>query len=107
MKQFDRRLEIRRIATKCAAQLAAISAKAIVLSQQLIKVLGEFRRPKWIEGLRVSCFSLFLLTYFIKNRCFSLDQKFEVIGKLLPVLTHDFESLGIVPLFDQLLHVLL
>src|ERR1700680_1561937 len=105
MKQFDRRLEILRIATKYFAQLAAVSVKAIVLSQELIKVPGEFYRPKWIEGLCVSCFSLFLLTHFIENCCLSFNQKFEVIGKPLPVLAHKFESLGIVPLLHQLLHM--
>src|SRR6266545_6103366 len=107
MKQFDRRLEIRRIAAKGFTQLAAISAKAIVLSQQLIKVLGEFCRPKWIERLCVSCFSLFLSTHFIENRCLFSYQKFQMIGKAVTVLAYNLESLWVVPLVRQLLYVLL
>ena len=105
MKQLDCHLEIRGVATKGRAHLAAISAKAIVVFQTFIKVVGEFCRPKRIEGLRISCFSLFLLTHFIENCCLFFNQKFEAIGKPLPGLAHKFESLGIVPLFHQLLHI--
>src|SRR5260370_39550245 len=97
MEQFDGSLEIRRVATKGLAQLTAIGAKTIMVSQELIKLVGQFHQPKWIEGLCIDCFGLSLLPHFIEDCCLFFNQEDAAIRKTLLILPHNFEGLWIVP----------
>src|SRR5215470_14254362 len=96
VQQSHGNCEVGGVATERSTQFLAISAEAIVVLEEIVKLVSPRRRPEGIEGLLENGFSSLRLTHRLVDRDLPVDNPFTAIGKAIFVFAQQTQRFLII-----------